>query len=311
LRLVTQSPALLRVIDQAERVAASPATVFIQGESGTGKELLARFIHETSGRLGPFVAVNCANLPDGLVESELFGHERGAFTGADRRQYGKFELAAGGTLLLDEISEMPLHLQAKLLRALQEGAVDRVGGRSPVAVDVRVLATTNRDLQEFVQQGRFRADLYFRLNVVPLRLPPLRDRIGDVPLLTEHFLGKWSAAYGREPRRLSADAAAVLMGRMWPGNVRELENILSRGVLLAQGPEITPEDLMVEARGSGEPAWPDMDSLEAKLPTVRESNRELLRRALLETGGCRVAAADLLDVSARTVRNWLKESDEG
>src|SRR5262249_5718512 len=239
--IISRDPALLRVLEVAESVASSRAPVLIQGESGTGKELLARYLHESGTRRArPFVAVNCAALPRHLRESELFGREPGAVTGAINRKIGKFELASGGTILLDEISEMELGLQAKLLRVLQEYEIDRVGGTAPVPVDVRVVATTNRRLRELVDRGRFREDLYYRLTVVPLVLPPLRERRGDVDLLADHFLTRFG---GGRRLTLSPEAREVLRTRPWPGNVRELENALERAALLARGPELGPEDL--------------------------------------------------------------------
>src|SRR5439155_677802 len=247
--ILTRDPALQRVLAIAESVASSRAPVLIQGESGTGKELLARYVHESGSRRGkPFVAVNCAALPRELLESELFGHERGAFTGAITRKTGKFELASGGTILLDEISEMELGLQAKLLRVLQEYEVDRVGGSAPVPVDVRVVATTNRRLAEMVDRGRFREDLYYRLTVIPLVLPPLRERPADIDLLADHFLDRFSA--GRT-LRLAPEAREALKARPWPGNVRELENTLERAALLARSEVVTAGDL--DDRDAGVP----------------------------------------------------------
>ncbi len=221
---------------ELEKIACSDATVLIMGETGTGKELIARRIHALSQRAdGPYVRVNCAAIPDTLVEAELFGHEKGAFTGAVYTRKGKFELAHGGTILLDEIGEMPLHLQAKLLRVLQEGEVDRIGGSSPVEVDVRVVATTNRDLAQEVKEGRFREDLFFRLNVVPIYVPPLRERKEDIPLLAEAFLRRYSKKVGKEIKGITDSAMRVLLDYDWPGNVRELENCIHRAVVLCEG----------------------------------------------------------------------------
>ncbi len=237
--LVVRDPAMAATVRRAEQVAASEASVLIQGESGTGKEVMARHIHRRSRRAGgAFVALNCAAIPENLLESELFGHEKGAFSGAVARRVGKFEAADGGTLLLDEISEMDIRLQAKLLRALQEREIDRLGGAAPVRVNVRILATTNRDLMAEVARGRFREDLFFRLNVVSLRVPPLRERPGDIAALAEHFARRYAEVNGLPYRPVSRSALARLLSHGWRGNVRELENILHRAVLLAGGEEI-------------------------------------------------------------------------
>ena len=246
--LLTQDPGMIRLLSTIEAVASSQATVLIQGESGTGKELLARFIHNRSPRAHrPFIALNCAALPDGLLESELFGHERGAFTGAVIKKIGKFEMAHTGTLLLDEISEMNLTLQAKLLRVLQEREVDRIGGRDPVSVNIRVIATTNRALYQEVEQGRFREDLYYRLNVFPVTVPPLRERAVDIPLLARNFVGQSAMRNGLTQPTLSDSASAHLQRLAWKGNVRELENVMERAVLLAGGGPILPEHCPLEA----------------------------------------------------------------
>ena len=237
--LIYQDPAMDRVIQMAKKVAASQASVLITGESGTGKELVARYLHRNSPRKDkPFVAVNCAAIPGELLESELFGHERGAFTGAVARRVGKFEEANGGTLLLDEISEMDLKLQAKLLRAIQEREIVRIGSNAPVKVDVRIVGTSNRTMEEFVKSGRFREDLYFRLNVVKLTMPPLRDRPRDIDLLAAHFARTCAEENGVPMRPLNAGAYAALKTHSWPGNVRELENVIHRAVLLSTGDEI-------------------------------------------------------------------------
>src|SRR6201996_1747531 len=236
---IARDPVMQPLLQLAERVANSDASILITGESGTGKEVMARFIHRKSRRLNSnFVSVNCAAIPDNLLESELFGHEKGAFTGAVARRIGKFEEANGGTLLLDEISEMDARLQAKLLRALQEREIDRVGGAKPVKVDIRVIATSNRDLAQAVKDGVFREDLLYRLNVVNLRLPSLRERPGDIPALADYFIKKYSIANGIPIRPLSGTARQRLVGHRWPGNVRELENAMHRAVLLSTGAEI-------------------------------------------------------------------------
>ncbi len=298
--IVTRDPGMLRLLEIADTVASSRASVLIQGESGTGKELLARHLHERGARRGkPFVAVNCAALPRDLLESELFGHERGAFTGALTRKIGKFELASGGTILLDEVSEMELGLQAKLLRVLQEYEVDRVGGSNPVPVDVRVVATTNRRLRDLVDAGRFREDVFYRLNVLPFVVPPLRERTGDVELLAEHFLQRYANG---TTRALDAGAREALRGRRWPGNVRELEHALERASLLAQGGVITAADL--EDRDGGTPrlALGTLAGL-----TVREMERRLIVETLKRTKNNRTQAARMLGISIRTLRNKLAE----
>src|ERR1700735_3829838 len=243
--LIYRDDAMGRVVKLAQHVAPSDASVLITGESGTGKEVLARYVHSRSGRSrGAFICVNCAAIPEQLLESELFGHEKGAFTGAIARRVGKFEEANGGTLLLDEISEMDVRLQAKLLRALQERVIDRVGGARPVPVDIRIIATSNRNLSEAVREGIFREDLLFRLNVVNLKIPSLRERPADVIELAKHFIKKYSAANGLTLRPLSAEARRTLSINYWPGNVRELENTMHRAVLMASGNEIGPEAIL-------------------------------------------------------------------
>jgi DNA-binding NtrC family response regulator len=246
-RIVGKHPSMKRALALAKQVARSRATVLISGESGTGKEMFSRFLHAHSDRAGkPFVAVNCAALPEHLLESELFGHEKGAFTGAIARKLGKFELAAGGTILLDEISEMALGLQAKLLRVLQEGEIDRVGGTETVKVDVRVLATTNRNLEEWVQEGKFRQDLFFRLNVIPLRLPSLHEREDDVLALALFFVNMYVQEYSLPPVELAEEAKAWLSNYSWPGNVRELQNLMERAVLLSGGQPVTPRHFLLK-----------------------------------------------------------------
>ena len=251
-RIVGSNPVIRRVLALARQVAPSKASVLISGESGTGKEMFARTLHAWSNRSqGPFIAVNCAALPEHLLESELFGHEKGAFTGAIARKPGKFELASGGTILLDEISEMDLALQAKLLRVLQEGEIDRVGGTETVKVDVRILATTNRDLESWVQEGKFRQDLFFRLNVIPLRLPSLRERGADILELAKFFVDLYTREYQLAPSPLSEEAVDWLKGHDWPGNVRELQNLMERAVLLAAGAQISPRHFLLN-----EDEWP-------------------------------------------------------
>jgi DNA-binding NtrC family response regulator len=293
-----------RLIERARQVARTDADILVEAESGTGKELLARFIHRSSPRSQrPFVAVNCAGFPDTLLESELFGHVRGAFTGAMTSKAGKFELANGGTLLLDEIGDMPLGLQPKLLRVLQEREVDRLGDTHPVHVDVRVIATTNRPLAAMVAEGKFRADLFYRLNVIPLSLPPLRERREDIPELVDHFLRKYAPASHSNVVRLSPELLDRLQKYDWPGNVRELENFIRRALVLSPS-SVAGLELMSDADfQNGTPA---ADEIEPGL-TLRELERTLLEKTLEATGGNRTRAAGMLGVSLRTVRNKVRE----
>jgi two-component system response regulator FlrC len=248
--IVAKSPLMERLLGLAMSLGGSTATVLLQGESGTGKELLARFIHRNSSRAdGPFVAVNCAGLPESLLESELFGHEKGAFTGALAKKPGKFDLAHGGTILLDEISEMDVSLQAKLLRALQEGEIDPVGGKGPHKIDVRVIATTNRKLKSWVDEGRFRADLYYRLNVMPFYIPALRERAEDIEVLANHFVEKYAGINQKNMEGLSEAALDILKGHDWPGNIRELENTIARAVLMSRGGLIEAHDIFMDEAG--------------------------------------------------------------
>ncbi len=293
--LVWFSDKMQKVVELLDRVAPSSATVLIEGESGTGKELVARYIHAKSGRRGRFVAVNCAAIPESLLESELFGYEKGAFTGATQAKEGKFELADGGTIFLDEIGEMPLSLQAKLLRVLQEKEVDRLGGKAPKKVDVRVIAATNRNLQRLVEQGRFREDLYYRLAVVPIKLPPLRERKEEIVPLARYFLDKYARVYGREGLELSEDAQKELMSYHWPGNVRELENVIERAVILASGNTITAQDLFIEPRR--ERKEEQMSDF-----SVDELEKMLIKKALDEAGGDFKKASLILGVDEDILR---------
>ena len=318
--MIAEDPAMRAVIAMAEQVAPSEASILITGESGSGKEIVARHVHQKSRRSSkPFISVNCAAIPENLLESELFGHEKGAFTGALARRIGKFEEANGGTLLLDEISEMDTRLQAKLLRAIQEREIDRVGGSQPVRVDIRILATSNRDLVQAVREGTFREDLLYRLNVVNLRLPPLRERPGDILPMAEFFIRKYAAANGLPPRILSAEARRRLLGHRWPGNVRELENAMHRAVLLASGDIIEEGAVRLP---DGQPLGPsDAGARAAQVAattaeaisrsfvgqTVAAMEQQLIIDTLEHCFGNRTHAANILGISIRTLRNKLKE----
>ncbi|MBI1233938.1 MAG: AAA domain-containing protein [Alphaproteobacteria bacterium] len=317
--MIARDPAMKQVIELADRIAASDASVLITGESGSGKEVMARYVHSRSKRASkPFVSVNCAAIPENLLESELFGHEKGAFTGAVARRVGKFEEADGGTLLLDEISEMDARLQAKLLRALQEREIDRVGGSQPVKVNIRVLATSNRDLNKAVAEGIFREDLLFRLNVVNLALPPLRERPADILAMAEHFAKKYATANGIGDRPISDAARGALTARPWPGNVRELENTMHRAVLLASGTEIGPEAIRMPDGSlfSGGPAAGSVANRAAQAAdeaqrtmvgrTVADVEQDLILETLDHCLGNRTHAANILGISIRTLRNKLK-----
>jgi len=299
--LLGQSQAMRPVFEQIAAVAASDSTVLLIGESGTGKELAARAIHANGPRRArPFVAVNCAAIPDNLLESELFGHERGAFTGAERRRRGLFAEANGGTLFLDEIADMSLSLQAKLLRALQEKAIRPVGGNEEIRLDVRLISATNRDLPALVRSGSFRQDLYYRLSVIPIRLPSLRERPEDVPLLAQHFLNRVAAALGKRFEGFTVESLAWLSKQRWPGNVRQLENVVERAATLARGTSITEADLSVEPLT---PAGPGSSSR----PTLAELERDYIDRVLTETHGDKNAAARILGISVRTLQRMFKD----
>ena len=328
--IVTQNQEMLNLLDVTKNISKSKATVLIQSESGTGKELLAHYIHDHSERAGkPFVAVNCAALPDTLLESELFGYKKGAFTGANQDHRGKFEQAHTGTILLDEISEMALPLQAKLLRVLQEHEIDKVGGKEPIQVDVRVVATTNRGMLEMVESGKFREDLYFRLNVIPLALPALRERMDDLPVLVEHFLDKHSRLNKRERPTVSPETMAILRDYRWRGNVRELENVVERALLLCDGKEIKPHNLLMHSQMGKQSINQDLARATTSQPTsegaeeipeskdsalgievgmsMKEAEKKLFFETLRETGGNRTKAAKILGISIRTLRNKLNE----
>jgi two-component system, response regulator FlrC len=322
--LIYRDETMAHVVKLAQQIAPSDASVLITGESGTGKEVLARYVHSRSNRgRAPFVSVNCAAIPENLLESELFGHEKGAFTGAVGRRIGKFEEASGGTLLLDEISEMDRHLQAKLLRAIQERVIDRVGGTRPVPVDIRILATSNRNLVEAVREGAFREDLLFRLNVVNLKIPPLRERPADILELAQHFITKYSSANGLPARPLSAEARRTLVLNRWPGNVRELENTIHRAVLLATGDEIGTEGILTpegtrldQAKGLAAVTHATMaaEAVTRALVgrTVADVERDLILETLKHCLGNRTHASNILGISIRTLRNKLNEyADDG
>ena len=312
-RIIGESEAIKRTVSETQRVATTEATVLLLGESGTGKELFARAVHHLSDRRDkPFVAVNCAAIPETLIENELFGHERGAFTGAAARYLGKFELAAGGTVFLDEIGELALAVQGKLLRAIEEKAVDRIGGRSPVPVDVRIVAATNKDLRRASEQGEFRRDLFFRLAVFPIEIPPLRDRGEDVVLLASHF----AAQLGKELRRrdavLSEASISALREHKWPGNVRELENAIERACILADGSTLEPHDLGLVSKNVSEPAVFDALDTSGTLAQVTERavhfvERQKIVEALQASDGNKTRTADVLGVSYKTLLTKIKD----
>jgi two-component system nitrogen regulation response regulator GlnG len=316
--LIGRSAAMIEVYKEIGRVARTEMTVLLMGESGTGKELVARAIHANSTRSrGPFITVNMAAIPKDLIESELYGHEKGSFTGAVERRPGKFELASGGTLFLDEIGEMPIELQAKLLRVLQEREIDRVGGTRPLPVDVRIIAATNADLTRSVEEGRFRRDLYYRIAVVPIRLPPLREREGDVILLARHFLAKYGEQLKGRPLSLAKDAEPLLLGHPWPGNVRELQNVTQRALLKLAGPRLSAKDLVGllpaaagHEKGVGalvesilDSAVPEGGRYQAALASVEGP---LIAAALARTGGNQLRAAELLGMNRNTLRERMR-----
>lgn len=314
-QVVFKDPATESLLKLAKQVAPSAASVLITGESGTGKEVFAKYIHANSKRSAePFIAVNCAAIPENLLESELFGYEKGAFTGAVARRIGKFEEANGGTLLLDEITEMDVRLQAKLLRAIQERQIDRIGGKAPVNVDVRILATSNRDMHEAVREKLFREDLYFRLNVVNIAIPALRDRKGDILPLTEFFVRKYSDLNAIPVKPVSAEAQKKLALYPWPGNVRELENTIHRAVILSTGNEIDADAVMLtEQSGDQNASDPALSGTAGMVGrTVADVEKNLIIDTLKHTLGNRTHAANILGISIRTLRNKLKQySEEG
>ena len=305
--IITQDRKMKEVLALCGKIAPSKATVLIQGESGTGKELLARYIHEQSQRnQGPFVAVNCASLPETLLESELFGHEKGAFTGAMARKIGKFELSHRGTILLDEISEMNTFLQAKILRVLQENEVDRIGGNRPIPIDLRVIATTNRDLESWVKKGELREDLYYRLKVIEVILPPLRERPGDIELLTYHYLRQFTDEYARPGRSISEAALTWMKEQEWRGNVRELKNVIERAVLISSRKTLEIQDFREDTGGEVEKNR-GAEGAESVSFCLRHMEQRMISKALEKTQGNRTHAAKMLGISIRTLRNKLNE----
>lgn len=306
-RIITQNKALLGLLDVAKKVAPSTATILVTGESGTGKELLASFIHANSNRKRePYVAINCAALPEQLAESELFGHEKGAFTGAISRKIGKFESAENGTLVLDEITEMTLPLQAKLLRALQEREIVRLGNNRPIPIAARVIAVSNQNMKKAVTSGTFREDLFYRLNVIPLTIPPLRERKNDIPLLADYFFKRFNSQYEKGMHCISDLAMNLLISQPWPGNVRELENTIERGVLIGSGGALLPEHLILEEsfQEASAKASPTAGI------TVREMEKELIYNTLNAVNDNRTHAAKMLGISIRTLRNKLNDYQE-
>ncbi|HID54911.1 TPA: sigma-54-dependent Fis family transcriptional regulator [Candidatus Poribacteria bacterium] len=308
--IVGQSYRMLKVLDLANRIASSKATVLIQGETGTGKEILARYIHRISSRGDkPFIPVNCGALPDTLVEDELFGHEKGAYTDAYSERKGKFELADGGTLFLDEITTLSPSAQVKLLRVLQEEEFERIGGTKPIKVDVRIIAASNEDVKLSVQEGRFREDLFYRLNVVTIDLPPLRERREDIPLLVEHFIRKHSIRHEKKVKSISDEAMRALMSYNWPGNVRELENAIERAIILSEGETIQIEDLPAWIAGE----WEGSDEIEREgifIPfgmKIEDVERKLILETLRRVGGDKTKAARILGISRRTIYRKLQE----
>ncbi|MDQ6972239.1 MAG: sigma-54 dependent transcriptional regulator [Mariprofundaceae bacterium] len=309
---ITRNTETRRLLDQVALIAPSNASVLVVGESGTGKERLSRFVHQCSNRRErAFIAINCAAIPEGVLEAELFGHEKGAFTGATSSRPGKFEIAHQGTLLLDEITEMPLHLQAKLLRVLQEGEVDRIGGRNPVSIDVRVIATSNRDIDDAVAKGEFRQDLFYRLNVVTVRLPALRDRKNDIEPLARHFLERFSQMYHKAVPELSEAALHHLDRHDWPGNIRELENCMHRAFLMCMEQRISPEHLALPESARTNPRDTEHGAAISAGMSIRDMERALIEETVQHVQGNRTEAAKLLGISIRTLRNKLNDFDSG
>jgi len=311
--IITKDKKMLDLLELLRTMSKSKSTVLITGESGTGKELLARYIHKHSNRAHMrFVAVNSAAIPYNLLESEMFGYEKGAFTGASQRKLGKFELANGGTLLLDEISEMDLHLQAKFLRVLQESEIDRLGGRDSVPLDIRIIATTNKDLKKCVAEKKFRDDLYYRLGVIPIRIPPLRERKGDIAILAEYFLENYSRLNKMRKPILSKEIIGILESQEWPGNIRELENVIERSILISGGKMILPEHLYLEGNylenlKGRQIATTVPKSFTRRDITLREMEKGLILETLEKMGGNKTKASKILGISVRTIRNKVNE----
>lgn len=309
---ITRDKGLQEILDRALKAARSNASILISGESGTGKEVLARYIHRNSTRNeNPYIAINCAAIPENLLESELFGYEKGAFTGAEKFKPGKFELADKGTLVLDEIGDMPLHLQAKILRVLQEKEVDRLGGKKAIPVDVRVISLTNKNIQEKIKDKTFREDLLFRLNVVEFDIPPLRERSEDIQFMAGYFLGMYENESGKQDLKFSKKAMEKLLGYRWPGNVRELQNVIQRTTIFCENSEIKEEDISFKTY-----SLPSESSASTDIMTVAEMEKDLILRTLEKTSNNKSRAAEILGISSRTLRNKLKEynmdvGDEG
>jgi len=303
-QLLVSDPQMEQVLSLARKAASSNATVLICGESGTGKELVARYIHEMSSRNSePFLSINCAAIPEGLIEAELFGYEKGAFTGAISQRIGIFERARGGSLLLDEVTEMPLHLQAKFLRVIQEGEIDRLGGNKPISLNTRLLATSNQDVKKLVSQGRFREDLFYRLNVLSIECPPLRMREDAIRNLSGFFVRMNSEKYGRTGLKISESALRALANHSWPGNVRELANVLERAVLLNESDEIQKEEITKLVTLESSPKGSDF-SESRSLASIEKNHIESM---LINVGGNKTVAAQRLGISVRTLRNKLKQ----
>lgn len=308
--IIGRSRKMMELFDQLRLVSGSKATIFIQGPSGTGKELVARALHYNSPRSEkPFIKINCAALPEGLIESELFGHEKGAFTGAIKTTKGKFELANGGTLLLDEISEMNHLLQAKLLRVLQEREFEKIGDSKTIHIDVRIIATTNRDIKKYIDEGRFREDLFFRLNVIPIVLPSLADRVDDFPILIHHFIETYSKEHNREITGITEEAMEYLQSREWPGNVRELENAIERAIVLCEEKALQIYHFQ-QGKASAKPVSVQQLTIDGSVQTIAEMEKQMILMALDEYNNNRTRAAEALGISIRTLRNKLREYRE-
>jgi DNA-binding NtrC family response regulator len=308
-RIIGASKPIRDLFEQIAKVARGPSTVLIAGESGTGKELVARAVHDSSGRAGAFVPVNCAAIPAELIESELFGHIDGAFTGAKGARPGLFEAADGGTIFLDEIGDLPLPMQPKLLRVLQDGAARRIGSDRERQVKARVVAATNRDLENEVRAGKFREDLYWRLNVIQLNIPPLRKRPFDIPLLIEHFISRYAEASGEPPLEVSAEALALLTAYSWPGNVRELENVIERAAAMARGAALAPDDLPERLRSGGHATSVLSQARESQM-TLRQLEQTYVAETLRRAGGNKSRAADMLGLDRKTLYRKLEECRE-